>query len=88
MLVSNAPETINEDGALRADGSIITGQYNATLYRDTVTGPFRFWGSHYNKTNQPLKFWIHVANPSAQAVKFYVTRRLMPTPPSPQRQAK
>lgn len=73
VLVSNAPETINENGAKRPDGSEITGQYNATLYRDTVTGPFRFWASHYNKTTHKLKFWLHVANVSGETVRFYKT---------------
>jgi hypothetical protein len=73
VLVSNAPETINENGAKRPDGSEITGQYNATLYRDTVTGPFRFWASHYNKTTHMLKFWLHVANVSGEPIRFYKT---------------
>ncbi|TNJ67552.1 hypothetical protein FE784_04000 [Paenibacillus hemerocallicola] len=73
VLVSNAPETINENGAKRADGSEITGQYNAALYRDTVTGPFRFWASHYNKTTHKLKFWLHVKNVSGEPIRFYKT---------------
>lgn len=71
VLVSNAPESLHENGAKRADGSEITSQYNTTLYRDTVTGPFRFWASHYNKTGHTLKFWLHIKNPSDQAVDFY-----------------
>lgn len=73
VLVSNAPETINENGATRVDGSKITGQYNATLYRDIVSGPFRFWASHYNKTTHPLTFWLYFKNTSGKEVNLYKT---------------
>lgn len=73
VLVSNAPETINENGTTRVDGSEITGQYNATLYRDIVSGPFRFWASHYNKTTHPLTFWLYIKNTSGKEVNLYKT---------------
>ncbi|MEF3313480.1 hypothetical protein PV433_31815 [Paenibacillus sp. GYB004] len=73
VFVSNAPESIYDDGAQRADGSIITGQVNSTLYRDTVLGSFRLWASHYNKSSQTLKFWLHVENRSEQDISLYKT---------------
>ncbi|GIP31546.1 hypothetical protein [Paenibacillus sp. J2TS4] len=71
VFVSNAPESIYSDGAERADGSLIAGQVNATLYRDTVGGSFRFWGSHYNRSSTALKFWIHITNTENEPVRLY-----------------
>ncbi|MEF3313479.1 hypothetical protein PV433_31810 [Paenibacillus sp. GYB004] len=73
VLVSNAPESIYDDGARRADGTCITGQINSTLYRDEVEGSFRFWAFHHNKSSQKLKFWIHICNITDHTVSLFKT---------------
>lgn len=71
VFVSNAPESIWDDGATRADGSVITGQVNATLYRDRVTGSFRLWASHHNRTSGPIVFWVYVKNDNDYRIRLY-----------------
>lgn len=71
VFVSNAPESIWDDGATRADGSLITGQLNATLYRDHVTGAFRFWASHHNRTSGSIAFWVVAKNNNDHPIRFY-----------------
>ncbi|WP_144028748.1 hypothetical protein [Paenibacillus tyrfis] len=71
VFASNAPESIFSDGAKREDSSVVRGQVNRTLYTDTLTGAFRFWSSHANRSSSTLRFWIVIKNTSAQTVKIY-----------------
>ncbi len=73
VFVSNAPETINEEGTVLSDGSVVTSQYNNTLYRDYMEGTFRFWASHYNQTNQQLKFWFVAKNVTSEKIEIFRT---------------
>ncbi|MBH5319702.1 hypothetical protein I6N90_18045 [Paenibacillus sp. GSMTC-2017] len=74
VFASNAPETI-WNGPRSADGKVMN-QVNKTLYRDNMTGNFRFWSVHSNMTNSSVNFYMHVKNPSAtSAVKLYIKRK-------------
>lgn len=64
VFVSNAPEHISKPS-----------QINATLYRDTVTGDFRFWSHHINKRADNITFYMYVKNPNTDPVKLYIKRK-------------
>lgn len=72
VFASNAPETLWDGN--RPDGSGIV-QVNKTLYRDRLTGNFRFWSVHANATAKPVKFYMVVKNTASSAVKLYVKRQ-------------
>ncbi|MBP2001718.1 hypothetical protein J2Z69_002763 [Paenibacillus shirakamiensis] len=72
VFVSNAPETLWDGN--RTDGSKVS-QVNATLYRDKLTGSFRFWSVHTNATKKKLNFYMNVQNPSSQPVKLYMKKQ-------------
>jgi hypothetical protein len=72
VFASNAPETLWNGN--RPDGSGIE-QVNKTLYRDRLTGSFRFWSVHINATAKPLTFYMVVKNTASSTVKLYVRRQ-------------
>ncbi|MDQ0917057.1 hypothetical protein [Paenibacillus sp. V4I5] len=72
VFASNAPETI-WDGPRSFDG-VVMNQVNKTLYRDYMTGNFRFWSVHVNQTGKNVNFYMHVYNTSADSVKLYIKR--------------